>query len=82
MVSYNHNEITLQELDETWQGMRWILDALHYARDRQIKGGIPLAEVCEYSRSYSDGHCCFCSPYVKDKVTCNGGNCKLNVCDC
>ncbi|XP_074605789.1 ankyrin repeat and fibronectin type-III domain-containing protein 1-like isoform X2 [Acropora palmata] len=62
------------ELDETWQGMRWILDALHYARDRQIKGGIPLAEVYEYSRSYSDDHCSFCSSNVKDKVTCGGGD--------
>ncbi|KAK3705202.1 hypothetical protein QZH41_014002 [Actinostola sp. cb2023] len=38
-----------RELDETWKGMRWILDALHYARDRQVRGGIPLVEVFKFS---------------------------------
>lgn len=61
-----------RELDETWQGMRWILDALHYARDRQIRGGIPLVEVFEYSVSHPEGQCCVCSSDLKGKVLCNG----------
>ncbi|XP_048576333.1 ankyrin repeat and fibronectin type-III domain-containing protein 1 isoform X3 [Nematostella vectensis] len=42
------------ELDETWKGMRWILDALHYARDRQVRGGIPLVEVFKFSHNNGD----------------------------
>lgn len=61
-----------RELDETWQGMRWILDALHYARDRQIRGGIPLVEVFEYTVSHPDGQCCVCSSDLKGKILCNG----------
>ena len=61
-----------KELDETWQGMRWILDALHYARDRQIRGGIPLVEVFEYTVSHPDGQCCVCSSDLKGKILCNG----------
>lgn len=63
-----------RELDETWQGMRWILDALHYARDRQIRGGIPLVEVFQYSVSHPDGQCCVCSSDLRGKVLCNGHN--------
>lgn len=63
-----------RELDESWQGMRWILDALHYARDRQIRGGIPLVEVLEYSNSHPDGQCCVCTSDFRGKVMCNGGN--------
>lgn len=63
-----------RELDETWQGMRWILDALHYARDRQIRGGIPLVEVFQYSVFHPDGQCCVCSSDLKGKVLCNGHN--------
>jgi len=61
-----------RELDETWQGMRWILDALHYARDRQIRGGIPLVDVFQCSDSHPDGQCCVCSSDLKGKVLCNG----------
>lgn len=61
-----------KELDETWQGMRWILDALHYARDRQIRGGIPLVDVFQCSDSHPDGQCCVCSSDLKGKVLCNG----------
>ena len=61
-----------QELDETWQGMRWILDALQYARDRQIRGGIRLVEVFQYSDSHPDGQGCVCSSDLKGKVLCNG----------
>lgn len=61
-----------RELDETWQGMRWILDALHYARDRQIRGGIPLLEVFQYSGCHPDGQCCVFSSDLKGKVHCNG----------
>lgn len=30
------------QVDNTWKGMRWIMDVLTYARDRQVSGGIPL----------------------------------------
>lgn len=72
MVPNELYDIFSKELDETWQGMRWILDALHYARDRQIRGGIPLVEVFEYSVSHPDGQCCVCSSDLKGKVLCNG----------
>lgn len=67
-----------RELDETWQGMRWILDALHYARDRQVRGGIPLVEVFDYSLSHGDGQCCVCSSDLKGKVLCNGRSSVVN----
>ena len=70
---------SVQELDESWQGMRWILDALHYARDRQIRGGIPLVEVLEYSNSHPDGQCCVCTSDFRGKVMCNGGNGELET---
>ena len=69
---WNCSFSVLKELDETWQGMRWILDALHYARDRQIRGGIPLVEVFQYSVSHPDGQCCVCSSDLRGKVLCNG----------
>ena len=31
-----------QTLDEAWRGMRWTMDVITYARDRNVKGGIPL----------------------------------------
>ncbi|XP_070579749.1 ankyrin repeat and fibronectin type-III domain-containing protein 1-like isoform X2 [Ptychodera flava] len=34
-----------QTLDSTWKGMRWIMDSLQYARDKQIKGGAPLSQL-------------------------------------
>lgn len=48
------------------------MDALHYARDRQIRGGIPLVEVFQYSVSHPDGQCCVCSSDLRGKVLCNG----------
>ncbi|XP_041473244.1 ankyrin repeat and fibronectin type-III domain-containing protein 1-like isoform X2 [Lytechinus variegatus] len=32
-----------KSLDMMWRGMRWIMDILQYARDKQIKGGVPLS---------------------------------------
>ncbi|XP_014667903.1 PREDICTED: ankyrin repeat and fibronectin type-III domain-containing protein 1-like [Priapulus caudatus] len=29
-------------LDDAWKGRRWIMDVLTYARDKQVKGGVPL----------------------------------------
>lgn len=73
ILCYLINYVTFsQDLDKTWQGMRWILDALHYARDRQIRGGIPLVEVFEYTVSHPDGQCCVCSSDLKGKIICNG----------
>lgn len=71
-----------KELDETWQGMRWILDALHYARDRQIRGGIPLVEVFEYTVSHPDGQCCVCSSDLKGKILCNGHSKDISSLTC
>ena len=60
--------------------MRWILDALHYARDRQVRGGIPLVEVFDYSLSHGDGQCCVCSSDLKGKVLCNGRSKLIKLC--
>ena len=60
--------------------MRWILDALHYARDRQVRGGIPLVEVFDYSLSHGDGQCCVCSSDLKGKVLCNGRSKLITLC--
>ncbi|XP_071796997.1 uncharacterized protein [Asterias amurensis] len=32
-----------QALETTWKGMRWIMDVLQYARDKQLRGGVPLS---------------------------------------
>ena len=42
-----------QELDETWKGMRWLLDILHYSRDRESVSGIPLDLVFDTRRPCS-----------------------------
>ena len=61
--------------------MRWILDALHYARDRQVRGGIPLVEVFKHSVALSDVQCCVCSSDLKENVYCNGhGNLWTFLC--
>ncbi|XP_046854874.1 uncharacterized protein LOC124447922 [Xenia sp. Carnegie-2017] len=39
-----------KELDETWKGMRWLLDILHYTRDRECVSGIPLDLVFDTQR--------------------------------
>ena len=31
-----------QTLDETWKGMRWTMDIITYARDKNVRGGLPL----------------------------------------
>ena len=31
-----------QTLDEAWRAMRWTMDIITYARDKNVKGGIPL----------------------------------------
>ncbi|XP_028413172.1 ankyrin repeat and fibronectin type-III domain-containing protein 1-like isoform X3 [Dendronephthya gigantea] len=42
-----------KELDETWKGMRWLLDILHYSRDRESVSGIPLDLVFDTRRPCS-----------------------------
>ena len=49
--------------------MRWILDALHYARDRQVRGGIPLVEVFAFSQADApEEH----NSDLDEVTTCNG----------
>ena len=31
-----------QTLDETWKSMRWTMDLITYARDKNVRGGLPL----------------------------------------
>lgn len=31
-----------QRLDEAWKGVRWTMDIIAYARDKNIRGGLPL----------------------------------------
>ncbi|XP_067128446.1 ankyrin repeat and fibronectin type-III domain-containing protein 1 isoform X2 [Centruroides vittatus] len=33
------------QVDNIWRGMRWIMDVLAFARDKQVNGGIPLSGV-------------------------------------
>ncbi|XP_077527009.1 ankyrin repeat and fibronectin type III domain containing protein wide awake isoform X3 [Haemaphysalis longicornis] len=33
------------QLEQTWRGMRWIMDALSFARDRTLNGGLPLGAI-------------------------------------
>lgn len=33
------------QLEQTWRGMRWIMDALSFARDRSLNGGLPMSAV-------------------------------------
>lgn len=33
------------QLEQTWRGMRWIMDALSFARDRTLNGGLPLSAI-------------------------------------
>ena len=49
--------------------MRWILDALHYARDRQVRGGIPLAGVFRFTNFICKKGCC---PDTRDNGKCEG----------
>ena len=34
-----------QQLDEAWKGVRWTMDIIQYARDKNIRGGLPLSIV-------------------------------------
>ena len=31
-----------QRLDEAWKGLRWTMDIIQYARDKNVRGGLPL----------------------------------------
>nr|XP_006816761.1 PREDICTED: ankyrin repeat and fibronectin type-III domain-containing protein 1-like [Saccoglossus kowalevskii] len=46
-----------QILECTWKGMRWIMDILQYARDKQIKGGAPLLVLYAPPPSPVDSPC-------------------------
>jgi hypothetical protein len=32
-----------QKLDEAWKGVRWTMDIITYARDKSVRGGLPLS---------------------------------------
>lgn len=63
----------IQELDETWKGMRWLLDTLYYARDRESVSGIPLDLVFDTRRPSSpepyDSH----RKHTERKITMGNG---------
>ena len=31
-----------QRLDDVWKGLRWTMDIIQYARDKSVRGGLPL----------------------------------------
>ncbi|GAB6025733.1 hypothetical protein CHUAL_011717 [Chamberlinius hualienensis] len=41
------------QMDNTWKGMRWIMDVLTYARDRLTNGGIPVSILYDTFDIYS-----------------------------
>ena len=43
-----------QKLDETWKGVRWIMDIITYARDKSVRGGLPLSVLYAPPPSPSD----------------------------
>ncbi|MGH0117117.1 UNVERIFIED_CONTAM: hypothetical protein FKN15_030962 [Acipenser sinensis] len=40
----------VQQMEEVWREMRWIMDALQYARYKQPSGGISLAWIIDFSQ--------------------------------
>ncbi|KAL5018407.1 hypothetical protein ScPMuIL_004129 [Solemya velum] len=34
-----------QSLDKSWKSMRWIMDIITYARDKNVRGGIPILSI-------------------------------------
>lgn len=39
----------LQQMDEMWRDIRWITDALQYARYKQPSGGVPITWIIDPS---------------------------------
>ncbi|KAJ3608308.1 hypothetical protein NHX12_025357, partial [Muraenolepis orangiensis] len=44
----------IQQLDEMWRDLRWITDALQYARYKHPRGGVPITCLASASRAESD----------------------------
>ncbi|KAM4624540.1 ankyrin repeat and fibronectin type-III domain-containing protein 1 [Polymixia lowei] len=44
----------IQQLDEMWRDLRWITDALQYARYKQPRGGVPVGCLVDASAPESD----------------------------
>ncbi|XP_029933769.1 ankyrin repeat and fibronectin type-III domain-containing protein 1 isoform X4 [Myripristis murdjan] len=44
----------IQQLDEMWRDLRWITDALQYARYKQPRGGVPVTCLVDASAPESD----------------------------
>uniref|UniRef100_UPI00398E82D6 ankyrin repeat and fibronectin type-III domain-containing protein 1-like n=1 Tax=Pristiophorus japonicus TaxID=55135 RepID=UPI00398E82D6 len=40
----------IQQMEEIWREMRWIMDVLQYARYKQPPGGIPLTWLMDFTR--------------------------------
>ncbi len=43
-----------QKLDEAWKGVRWMMDIITYARDKSVRGGLPLSILYAPPPSPSD----------------------------
>ena len=43
-----------QKLDEAWKGMRWTMDIITHARDKNVRGGLPLSVLYAPPPSPSD----------------------------
>ncbi|XP_064423475.1 ankyrin repeat and fibronectin type-III domain-containing protein 1 isoform X1 [Latimeria chalumnae] len=43
----------IQQMDETWREMRWIMDALQYARYKQPSGGLPITWFIDFSEKHT-----------------------------
>ncbi|XP_030196055.1 ankyrin repeat and fibronectin type-III domain-containing protein 1 isoform X3 [Gadus morhua] len=44
----------IQQLDEMWRDLRWITDALQYARYKHPRGGVPITCLVSATRTESD----------------------------
>ncbi|CAL8302668.1 unnamed protein product [Lota lota] len=44
----------IQQLDEMWRDLRWITDALQYARYKHPRGGVPITCLVSTTRTESD----------------------------
>uniref|UniRef100_A0A8C6SVE3 Uncharacterized protein n=1 Tax=Neogobius melanostomus TaxID=47308 RepID=A0A8C6SVE3_9GOBI len=40
----------MQQMDEVWRDVRWIMDALQYARYKQPTGGISISWIIDFSK--------------------------------
>lgn len=48
-----HHFLSLQQIDEIWREMRWITEALQYARYKQPAAGLPIKKFVDLSEEHS-----------------------------